>query len=71
MNNGKWEELDPFETVVGGLSWCMGYIHPEYTQEIIYTKEMPLGKKLAVSEKITFFLKEYEIIKQYESYGVE
>ena len=65
MVNGKWDELNPFETVVGGLSWCIGYIHPEYIQDIVYTDKMSLGKKLAISEKITLYLKEY-VLQSFE-----
>lgn len=53
------EQLDPFETIVGGLSWCIGYIKPEYNYEIAFTEGMSLGKKIALSERIIDCLKEY------------
>lgn len=48
----KREELNPFETLVGGISWCIGYIRPEFNRDMTYSDEMTLGKKIAISEKI-------------------
>ena len=52
MKFHKKEELDPFETLIGGLSWCIGYIKPEFNRDIAYSSEMSLGKKIAISERI-------------------
>ncbi|KAK8790574.1 hypothetical protein WA171_002096 [Blastocystis sp. BT1] len=54
----KRDELDPFETLVGGLSWCIGYIKPEFNRDIVYTEGMSLGKKIAISEKIIVCLQQ-------------
>ena len=55
----KRDELDPFETLVGGLSWCIGYIKPDFNRDIVYTEGMSLGKKIAISEKIIVCLQQY------------
>ena len=57
----KRDELDPFETLVGGLSWCIGYIKPEFNRDIVYTEGMSLGKKIAISEKIIVCLQQYYV----------
>ncbi|OAO17612.1 coiled-coil domain-containing protein 93 [Blastocystis sp. ATCC 50177/Nand II] len=54
----KREELDPFETLVGGLSWCIGYIRPEFNRNIAYSADMSLGKKIAISERIIVCLQQ-------------
>lgn len=57
----KREELDPFETLVGGLSWCIGYIRPEFNRDIAYSADMSLGKKIAISERIILCLQQYPL----------
>ena len=52
MKFRKKEELDPFETLIGGLSWCIGYIKPEFNRDIAYSSDMSLGKKISISERI-------------------
>lgn len=53
------EELNPFETLIGGLSWCIGYIKPEFNRDIAYSEGMSLGKKIAISENIIKCLIQY------------
>lgn len=43
---------------MGGLSWCIGYVRPEFSREIMLTEGMSLGAKVAISEKIVMYLKE-------------
>ena len=52
MKFRKKEELDPFETLIGGLSWCIGYIKPEFNRDIANSTENTLGKKIAYSDPI-------------------
>ena len=54
----KNEKLDPFEVVIGGLSWCIGYIKPEYNSTISYSEGMTLGNKISLSEKIIACIRE-------------
>ena len=58
MRGKSSEELDPFEIIVGGLSWCIGYVRPEFNQDIMLTEGMSLGAKVGISEKIVMYLKE-------------
>ena len=53
------EELNPFETLIGGLSWCIGYIKPEFNRDIAYSEGMSLGKKIAISANIIKCLIQY------------
>ena len=55
----KDEKLDPFEVVVGGLSWCIGYIKPEYNSDISFSEGMSLGRKISLSEQIIECLREF------------
>lgn len=51
---------------MGGLSWCIGYIKPEFNRDIVYTEGMSLGKKIAISEKIIVCLQQYLYFSKYE-----
>ena len=44
---------------MGGLSWCIGYVRPEFNRDIMITEGMSLGAKVAISEKIVMYLKEW------------
>ena len=70
MKVHKREELDPFETLVGGLSWCIGYIRPEFNRNIAYSADMSLGKKIAISE-IRNSLPAYESLAAQQAFADE
>ena len=53
------ENLNPFETLIGGLSWCIGYIKPEFNRDIAYSEGMSLGKKISISENVIKCLIQY------------
>ena len=44
---------------MGGLAWCIGYVRPEFNRDIMITEGMSLGAKVAISEKIVMYLKEW------------